>query len=78
MSHIATAISLIAVFVLVALVAAKFVAFGDAKPMSPEELDRSQLDAFYREILFLLLGLVLGASLFCLFAGYAVASQLSN
>lgn len=36
--------------------------------MSDEEIDRAGLRAFYREMIFLILGLVIGACLFALFA----------
>lgn len=79
MHHIATAITCLCVFFIVALVAGKFVAFGDGPhPMSEEELDRAALNAFYREIAVLVLGMLLGASLFCLCAGVAVAINLTN
>ncbi len=65
-------------FVLVALLAGRFISFGDGQPCSDEEADRKALDAFYREILCLLLGLVLGAALFCVFVGYAVARTLTT
>lgn len=79
MNHLATGLAILCVFVIVALFAGKFVAFGDGpRPMSEEELDRAALHAFYREIAILLIGLVLGAALFCLFAGYAIANQLTN
>jgi ABC-type spermidine/putrescine transport system permease subunit I len=59
---------------LAAMFSGKFISFGEGqKPMSDEELDRAQLNAFYREIISLLLGIALGASLFCLFAGYSIA-----
>ena len=78
MHHIATALMCLCVFFIVALVAGKFVAFGDGpRPMSEEELDREALNAFYREIAILLLGLILGAALFCLFAGYAIAHHIN-
>ena len=75
MSALAICLVAVCVFIVVALVAGKFVAFGDGpRPMSEEELDREALNAFYREIAILLLGLILGAALFCLFAGYAIAN----
>lgn len=79
MSALASCLVTLCVFIIVALFAGKFVAFGDGpRPMSEEELDREALNAFYREIAILLLGLILGAALFCLFAGYAIANQLTN
>lgn len=57
-----------------ALYSGKFIRHGDGPLLSDEELDRASLHAFYREIIFLLLGLALGAALFCLFAGYAFAT----
>lgn len=79
MHHIATALMCLCVFFIVALVAGKFVAFGDGpRPMSEEELDRAALNAFYREIALLLLGIGLGASIFCLFVGVAIANRITT
>ncbi|MFM2253769.1 MAG: hypothetical protein RJB68_2106 [Pseudomonadota bacterium] len=58
-----------------ALFCGKFIHHGEGPLVSDEEIDRAGLHAMYREILFLVLGLVLGASLFCLFAGYAYATS---
>lgn len=57
-----------------ALYCGRFIRHGDGPLLSDEEIDRASLHALYREILFLVLGLVLGASLFCLFAGFAYAT----
>lgn len=58
-----------------ALYCGRFIRHGDGPLLSDEELDRASLHAFYREITFLLIGLVLGAALFCLFAGYAYTTS---
>ena len=60
--------------VLVALFCGKLIRHGDGSLLSDEEIDRAGLHAFYREMLFLILGLVIGACLFALFAGYAAYS----
>jgi hypothetical protein len=59
----------------IALFCGKFIRHGDGPLVSDEEIDRAGLHSMYREILFLVLGLVLGASLFCLYAGYAYATS---
>lgn len=73
-------LSALCVLAIVAMVAGKFAAFGDgpSRPMSAEEVDRAALNAFYRELALLVFGIVLGACLFCLFAGLAIANQLTN
>ena len=74
----AAMIFILCVVFIAALVLGKFAAYGDGpRPMSEEELDREALNAFYREIAILLLGLILGAALFCLFAGYAIAHHIN-
>ena len=62
---------LLCLALVIALFCCKFIRRGDGPLLSDEELDRSGLHAFYREMLFLILGLVIGACLFALFAGYA-------
>ena len=66
---------LLCMALVIALFCGKFIQHGDGPLLSDEEIDRAGLHAFYREIIFLILGLVLGASLFCLFAGYAYATS---
>ena len=58
----------------VALFCGKFIRHWDGPLLSDEEIDRAGLHAYYREMLFLILGLVIGACLFALFAGYAAYS----
>jgi len=72
----AAMIFILCVVFIAALVLGKFAAYGDGvrQPMSEEELDRETLTSFYREIALLLIGIVLGASTFCLFAGYSIAN----
>lgn len=60
-----------------ALIAKTFVAAGEDQPMSAEQLDRAQLHSFYREIALLVLGMFLGASIFCLFTGFAIANHFN-
>lgn len=60
---------------IVALFSGKFIRHGDGPLVSDEEIDRAGLHAMYREILLFVLGLALGASLFCLYAGYAYATS---
>lgn len=66
---------IVCMVLVVALFCCKFIRHRDGPLLSDEEIDRAGLHAMYREILFLVLGLVLGASLFCLFAGYAYATS---
>ena len=65
---------IVCMVLVVALFCGKFIRRGDGPLLSDEELDRAGLHAFYREMLFLILGLVIGACLFALFAGYAAYS----
>lgn len=65
---------LLCVALVIALFCGKFIRHGDWPLLGDEEIDRAGLHAFYREMLFLILGLVIGACLFALFAGYAAYS----
>lgn len=65
---------LLCMALVIALFCGKFIRHGDGPLLSDEEIDRAGLHAMYREILFLVLGLVIGVSLFALYAGYAAYS----
>ena len=65
---------IVCVALVVALFSGKFIRHWDGPLLSDEEIDRAGLHAFYREMIFLIIGLVLGACLFALFAGYAAYS----
>ena len=65
---------LLCLALVIALFCGKFIRHRDGPLLGDEEIDRAGLHAFYREMLFLILGLVIGACLFALFAGYAAYS----